>query len=99
VKILAVCDYGINRSKHIAHLLSEHETKYMGVRTPPKNAQEIIDWADIVICATEDIKNRFREKYDVSIPVYHLNVDFTGSGFKEEIGKQLNDINFKNDKN
>jgi len=96
MKILAICNFGENRSRHIAEILSkDHETKYFGVLSPPNNAQEMIDWADIVICASEEIENTFKEKFNTTTPIYHLHVNHIGFGFEKEIEEQLKHINFK----
>ena len=56
LKILAVCDKGVNRSVHIASLLKfrGHDTIPVGVDTAsPETLKMLLGWADMVITTSE----------------------------------------------
>jgi len=75
-------------------LSKDHETKYFGVLTAPNNANELVEWADIIICASEEIRKTFEDKYKTSVPIYHLHVNGIGFGFKKEIEEELEQLKF-----
>lgn len=70
MKILCVCDYGVNRSVHIAHVLKfrgNHDTLAVGINTSsPETIAMLADWADLVIL-TDDVQR-------VYLPVDTTNV-------------------------
>lgn len=65
--VLLVCNYGRNRSRHLAGYLESkgYATQFAGVSdyTDNKVSQEMVDWADVIVCVKPEIAQRFKEMF------------------------------------
>lgn len=95
MRILAVCNYGQNRSRYLADLLSKKgfETDYAGVKmTPPAELQQKIDAADVVVALEPSVRQRLEDEYTLEgKKLFGLDVAFQTDGheMRQEIEEQM----------
>lgn len=77
IKVLTVCDKGINRSVVLASLLKwDYDTISMGTITTEKDtAKMLFEWAEVIIVVTEGLKLLIPKEYKDKVKVYDVGED------------------------
>ncbi|MBT4857093.1 hypothetical protein HON52_02800 [Candidatus Uhrbacteria bacterium] len=78
MKVLLLCEFGQNRSRHLAEYLSEkgYDTNIGGtVADTPSELQRKIDWADTVVTVHPVVRDAIKPLYLEGKRVIELDVD------------------------
>lgn len=93
MRVLAVCNYGQNRSRYLAEQLAQRgiEADFAGVKaTPPAEMQRKIDAADTIITLEPAVRRRLEKEYRIEGKrVLGLNVAFRSDS--DEMRREIDD--------
>lgn len=88
MKILTVCDQGINRSVQFAHLLKylKHDTLPVGLKTTSaETLQMLYQWADVIILTEEKQLMEIPGDYHKKVKVWDVGPDNYPRPFNPEL--------------